>query len=100
MSLKTKDRNLSTFDFRLGKMSMRTNLCVHNIPTRHGRRRACREIARVLKPQGTAVISDYTAIEDYAGAFAAEGCHMEPPYRINFVPPLKVVRVRKPPTQC
>src|SRR6266700_1188047 len=33
-----------------------SNLCLHNIPTRDGRDRACREIVRVLKPGGKAVI--------------------------------------------
>jgi SAM-dependent methyltransferase len=77
-----------------------SNLCLHNIPTRDGRQQACREIARVLGPQGSAVISDYKALEDYEGAFAAAGCHVEPPYRINFFPPLRVVRVQKPSSQC
>lgn len=77
-----------------------SNLCLHNIPALEGRQQACREIARVLKPQGSAVISDYTALEDYARAFAAAGCHVEPPCRINLFPPLRVVRVRKPARQC
>jgi len=77
-----------------------SNLCLHNIPTLDGRQRACREIARVLKPRATAVISDYKALEDYERAFAAAGCHVEPPCRINFFPPLRVVRVQKPSSQC
>jgi arsenite methyltransferase len=36
-----------------------SNLCIHNIPTREGRDRACREIVRVLKPGGRAIISDF-----------------------------------------
>ena len=36
-----------------------SNLCLHNIPSREGRDRACREIIRVLKPGGTAVIADF-----------------------------------------
>ena len=35
-----------------------SNLCIHNIPASDGRAQACREIARVLKPGGTALISD------------------------------------------
>jgi SAM-dependent methyltransferase len=73
-----------------------SNLCLHNIPTPEGRERACREIVRVLKPGGMAVISDYTAIEEYKRAFAAAGCQVEPAQRIHFFPPLKVVKARKP----
>jgi SAM-dependent methyltransferase len=73
-----------------------SNLCLHNIPTPEGRDRACREIVRVVKPGGMAVISDYTAIEEYRRAFEAAGCHVEPAQRIHFFPPLKVVRARKP----
>lgn len=35
-----------------------SNLCIHNIPDKQGRDQACREIARVLKPGGIALISD------------------------------------------
>ena len=74
-----------------------SNLCLHNIPTLEGRERACREIVRVLKPGGMAVISDYTAIEEYERAFATAGCHVEPAQRIHFFPPLKAMKARKPP---
>ncbi len=40
----------STFDVVL------SNLCIHNIPDAQGRAQACREIARVLKPGGIALI--------------------------------------------
>jgi SAM-dependent methyltransferase len=77
-----------------------SNLCLHNIPTPEGRMQACREIARALRPGGVAVISDYTAVGDYERAFAAAGCHVEPPRRINFFPSLRVVRAQKPSKQC
>ena len=73
-----------------------SNLCLHNIRTLEGRERACREIVRVLKPGGTAVISDYTAIEEYERAFETAGCHVEPAERIYSFPPLKVMKARKP----
>jgi len=41
-----------------------SNACLHNVHPRAGRVQACREIARVLKPGGIAVISDFSA---YAG---------------------------------
>ncbi len=73
-----------------------SNLCLHNLPAPEGRERACREIVRVLKPGGIAVISDYTATREYERAFAAAGCRVEPAQRIYFCPPLKVVKARKP----
>jgi arsenite methyltransferase len=84
----------STFDVVL------SNLCLHNIRTTEGRKQACGEIARVLKPGGIAVISDYTALEDYEHAFAAAGCRLERAYRINSFPPLRVLRAQKPSNQC
>lgn len=35
-----------------------SNLCLHNITPEEERRAACKEISRILKPVGTAVISD------------------------------------------
>src|SRR5271170_6127486 len=46
-----------------------SNLCIHNIPTREGRDKACREIVRVLKPGGKAIISDFIKTGDYVKAF-------------------------------
>jgi ubiquinone/menaquinone biosynthesis C-methylase UbiE len=48
-----------------------SNLCIHNMPS-EGRGRACREIARVLKPNGVAVVSDFLSSE-YRRVFEAEG---------------------------
>ena len=50
-----------------------SNLCIHNIPTREGRYRACREIVRVLKPGGRAIISDFKNTADYLKAFRSAG---------------------------
>jgi SAM-dependent methyltransferase len=35
-----------------------SNLCIHNIPAKEGRGKACREIVQVLKTGGKLVISD------------------------------------------
>lgn len=50
-----------------------SNLCIHNIPGAEGRAQACREIARVLKPGGTALISDFINTGAYQKTFASCG---------------------------
>jgi len=50
-----------------------SNLCIHNIPTREGRDKACKEIVRVLKPGGTALISDFKNTKQYAAEFKKHG---------------------------
>jgi SAM-dependent methyltransferase len=50
-----------------------SNACIHNIPSRAGRDQACREIVRVLKPGGKALISDFIRTAEYAKAFQAAG---------------------------
>ncbi len=50
-----------------------SNLCLHNIPSIEGREAACREIARVMKPSGVAIISDGFHTNDYLAAFTKEG---------------------------
>jgi arsenite methyltransferase len=54
-----------------------SNLCIHNIPTREGREKACREIARVLKPGGRAIIADALHLRHYAQVFRSEGMSTE-----------------------
>jgi arsenite methyltransferase len=75
-----------------------SNLCLHNIPTREGRDRACREIVRVLKPGGVAVISDFIRTGDYAGVFRSVGLEVQRTRKFfwNAFPPLVVVRAVKP----
>src|SRR6478672_4499919 len=50
-----------------------SNLCIHNIPDAEGRAQACREIARVLKPGGIALISDFINTGTYQKTFASCG---------------------------
>jgi SAM-dependent methyltransferase len=54
-----------------------SNLCIHNIPTEDGREKACREIARVLKPNGIAIITDKAHTKEYGEYFALEGLTVE-----------------------
>lgn len=73
-----------------------SNLCIHNIPDQEGRAQACREIARVLKPGGTALISDFILTGFYEKVFAAAGLKTS---RTGFnfftFPQLRIVKAEK-----
>lgn len=75
-----------------------SNLCLHNIYEKPGRAKACAEIARVLKPGGTAVISDYRHMLEYAAAFKANGLEVrvDPRDWTGTFPPLRILVARKP----
>jgi arsenite methyltransferase len=75
-----------------------SNLCIHNIYDAPTRRLALQQIARVLKPGGTAIISDYKLTSEYAHEFSNLGLIVEKK-RGSFLttfPPLTVVIARKP----
>jgi arsenite methyltransferase len=74
-----------------------SNLCLHNIPSRQGRDQACREIVRVLKPGGKAIISDFKNTANYVAAFRstrATASRSGPDFLHTF-PPLRIVEVVK-----
>jgi ubiquinone/menaquinone biosynthesis C-methylase UbiE len=73
-----------------------SNLCIHNIPDEEGRAQACREITRVLKPGGTALISDFINTGAYEKIFATCGLKVSRT-RFNLLtfPWLRVVRAEK-----
>jgi arsenite methyltransferase len=48
-------------------------LCIHNIEPKTDQEKACLEVARVLKPGGTALIGDYIPTTDYAKVFEKAG---------------------------
>ena len=75
-----------------------SNLCLHNIYNRPGRDKACAEIARVLKPGGLAVISDYKHVRQYAAEFTKLGLKVElcPLDWTGTFPPLRILIARKP----
>jgi SAM-dependent methyltransferase len=85
----------ATFDVVL------SNFCLHNIPSREGRDRACREIVRVLKPGGKALICDFIRTSQYANVFREAGAEV---HRTGWGfllrwPQLRVVEVTKPPNR-
>lgn len=53
--------------------------CLHTIAQPEGRDAACREIARVLKRRGVAVIADNANLADYVRSFEAAGLRAESP---------------------
>jgi arsenite methyltransferase len=73
-----------------------SNLCIHNIPDADGRAQACREIARVLKPGGITLISDFINTGTYQKIFASCGLKVSRTGINPFTFPwLRVVRAEK-----
>jgi ubiquinone/menaquinone biosynthesis C-methylase UbiE len=74
-----------------------SNLCLHNIPTRAGRDKACREIARVLKPGGVTVIADFIRTHQYQAEFEKAGLKISSATGLSWstFPPLRVIRATK-----
>jgi SAM-dependent methyltransferase len=75
-----------------------SNLCLHNIYDRGARRQAVGQIARVLRPGGAAILSDYKLTREYAQQLRELGLSVSR-RRDSFMttfPPLTVVIARKP----
>ena len=75
-----------------------SNLCLHNIYDKSTRQQACKEIARVLKAGGVAIISDYKLTGEYAETFRQSGLTVERKATewLRTFPPLAIVVARKP----
>jgi SAM-dependent methyltransferase len=97
VELKTEDASRMTFPNATFDVLV-SNLCIHNIQDPKGRDKACTEIVRVLKPGGTAVISDFKHTGLYAEVFSQAGLNVERsgPYLLDTFPPLRIVTARKP----
>ena len=78
-----------------------SNLCLHNISDDVGRILACREIARVLKPGGVALISDYKNTRHYARVLKERGLEVKRTGMKLWTtfPPLRIVKATKPAKQ-
>jgi SAM-dependent methyltransferase len=89
-------RNLSTPDASFEVVL--SNTCLHNIGEPAGRAKACAEIARVLKPGGVAVISDYKLMREYEAEFKKCGLVVEmcPLDWTGTFPPMRILVARKP----
>ena len=97
VELKTEDASRMTFADATFDVVL-SNLCIHNIEDARGRESACREIARVLKPDGIAVISDFKNTSAYAHTFSSAGLSVgrSGPYLFDTFPPLRIITARKP----
>jgi SAM-dependent methyltransferase len=75
-----------------------SNLCLHNIYDRKLRRQAVQQIARVLKPGGVAILSDYKHTAEYARQLVEAGLMVERRWGnpLYTFPPLRIVVARKP----
>jgi arsenite methyltransferase len=75
-----------------------SNLCLHNIYDRPSRQQAVAQIARVLKPGGLAILSDYKRTGEYADQLRTAGLtvHRQWGNPLYTFPPLRMVVARKP----
>ena len=81
----------ATFDVIL------SNLCLHNIYEKGLRHRALQQIARVLKPGGVAILSDYKLTAEYAEQLSRAGLAVQRRWGnpLYTFPPLRIVIARK-----
>ena len=75
-----------------------SNLCLHNIYDRPTRLLALQQIARVLKPGGIALLSDYKRTGEYATELRKAGFNVDLRWGswLTTFPPLRIVIARKP----
>jgi len=75
-----------------------SSMAIHNAPTKESRKKAIKEIARVLKPNGRAYLLDFKHTDDYIETFKQlewNNIGLSNPYYWMF-PPVRIVRAVKP----
>jgi arsenite methyltransferase len=70
--------------------------CLHNTYNAPGRAEGCNQIARVLKPGGTAIISDFRHMGEYLAAFTKAGLDTRKlPLTFDSFPPMRILIAKK-----
>ena len=74
-----------------------SNLCLHNVGDKENRKKACKEIHRILKKGGVAIISDIVHHGEYKAAFLELGMTTEKvgTFWLNTYQPLTVIKAVK-----
>lgn len=74
-----------------------SNLCLHNLYKADERKQACKEIFRILKPGGKAIISDFKKTGEYRTIFEELGMTVEKAgtYFFDTFPPLTIIIAAK-----
>ncbi|SDS05418.1 Methyltransferase domain-containing protein [Mucilaginibacter mallensis] len=74
-----------------------TNMCLHNIYNKEGRKIACAEISRVLKKGGTAIVADWRHVREYKRNFDEFGLSTKllPANYLTTFPAVGMVMVKK-----
>ena len=74
-----------------------SNLCLHNLYKPEERKQACREIYRILKPGGEAIISDFKHTGEYKKEFESLGMKAQKKgtYFFDTFPPLTIIKAIK-----
>jgi arsenite methyltransferase len=97
-NVEIKTENVMELTFADGQFDViLSNLCLHNIYNKAGRKKACEEIARVLKPGGVGIISDFRHVREYKNNFIQLGLGAELVYSSFFAsfPPLMILKIVK-----
>ena len=72
-------------------------LCLHNIEPESDRKAALREIARVVRPGGTVVLSDLAGVDEYSRVMTSLGFAVEVSDAMwDTFPPQRMVFANKP----
>jgi len=100
VSDKVEIKNENVMDMSFGDNTfdvVLTNMCIHNIYNVEGRKTACKEIGRVLKTGGTAIVSDWRHVKEYNRNFKELGLQTQllPARYLTTFPAITTVIVKK-----